>query len=80
MSHGFEARDFLCSCDRPGRFLCDYPMGEGTTCDRMVCTEHRFALPFGQDLCIAHAAIVVATDSVGVPVGAATDDTNGSIT
>lgn len=67
MSHGIEARDLECLCERPGRFLCDYPMGEGKTCDQMICAEHRVALPYGQDLCLAHAAIIQVTESVGEP-------------
>lgn len=29
-----------CDCAGVGEFLCDYPVGEGKTCDRSLCSEH----------------------------------------
>lgn len=43
------------NCGRVGDLLCDYPVGDGKTCDRPLCPSH--ATEVGPDLhyCIAHA-------------------------
>lgn len=44
-------------CADLGEFLCDYPVGNGKTCDRSICGEH--AHEIGPDLhyCDAHYAM-----------------------
>lgn len=41
-------------CAAPADNLCDYPVGEGKTCDRSICDEHSHEV--GPDLhyCAAH--------------------------
>lgn len=34
--------------------LCDFPVGEGKTCDRMLCHQHSNPVSQGIDYCTAH--------------------------
>lgn len=41
--HGFMCGDFgphCADCSQLGEFLCDYPVGDGKTCDRAICEDH----------------------------------------
>lgn len=59
-----EGRLFVCGrlgphcaeCADVGEYLCDYPVGDGLTCDRPLCAGH--AHEVGPDLhyCAAHSA------------------------
>lgn len=41
--------DELCQeCRAIGEFLCDFPMGPGKTCDRVLCSKHAYQI--GEDL------------------------------
>lgn len=35
-----ELGDHCADCAALGIFLCDYPVGEGKTCDRPICEDH----------------------------------------
>lgn len=62
---GKDGRMFICGdlgphcdeCSWAADFLCDFPVGEGKTCDRNLCDSH--ANEIGPDLhyCAAHAAM-----------------------
>lgn len=45
--HCFECAGF-------GDFLCDYPVGEGKTCDRPMCDKHRNNIAPEMDYCDHH--------------------------
>jgi hypothetical protein len=40
--------DHCADCAWVGEILCDYPVGEGKTCDRILCRSH--AKEIGEDL------------------------------
>lgn len=46
-------------CDGLAEYLCDYPMGEGKTCDLDLCRIHAVKQPggFPLDFCPAHSLI-----------------------
>ena len=41
-------------CRRLADFLCDYPVGEGKTCDAPLCGEHAQAVGKNVDYCPKH--------------------------
>ncbi|MDP1340678.1 hypothetical protein, partial [Klebsiella variicola] len=43
-------------CGDVGTQLCDYPVGEGKTCDRPVCEYHAAEVAPNVDYCPAHHA------------------------
>ena len=51
----FEQAPF-CPCGHTAEMLCDYPMGEGRTCDLPVCWCCSKHLGEEQDLCLIHFA------------------------
>lgn len=52
-------------CGDVGGYLCDYPVGEGQTCDRALCDYH--AQEHGPELhyCAAHAEAFAAFRDAG---------------
>jgi len=47
------------NCDHPDCWyladnLCDYPIGDGKTCDLLLCFEHRFSMGSNIDFCRIH--------------------------
>lgn len=50
-------------CDGLAEYLCDYPMGEGKTCDLNLCSVHAVKQPggFPLDFCPAHTLITRLT-------------------
>lgn len=44
------------SCGWFGDYLCDYPVGEGKTCDRMMCDDHKNGVAPEVDYCDVHYA------------------------
>lgn len=41
-------------CLAPGENLCDYPVGEGKTCDRLLCDEHAKRVSHDTHYCRDH--------------------------
>lgn len=41
-------------CSAPGDKLCDYPVGNGKTCDRSMCDDHASKIGPNMDYCEAH--------------------------
>lgn len=41
-------------CAGFGEFLCDYPVGDGKTCDRSICSEHAIEIAPELHYCNAH--------------------------
>ena len=41
-------------CNWVSEYLCDYPVGEGKTCDRPLCTEHAYEVAPDTHYCAAH--------------------------
>lgn len=47
----------LCAdCNMCADYLCDYPVGNGKTCDRNLCKGHRVCVGLELDYCQGHAA------------------------
>jgi hypothetical protein len=42
------------NCDQPGDRLCDFPTGNGKTCDRRGCRRHLAPAGPNKDYCITH--------------------------
>jgi hypothetical protein len=54
-------------CAAVGAFLCDYPVGDGKTCDRPMCDDHATEIGHEVHYCAAHYAMWQAfRDSGGV--------------
>lgn len=58
-SRGRQALPRCYSCRKAGQWLCDYPTGEKTTCDRPICRDHGQAFPSNLDYCQEHAALAL---------------------
>lgn len=43
-------------CGYPADYLCDYPVGDGKTCDLNLCEIHNHAINTVMDLCPIHIA------------------------
>lgn len=43
-------------CESPAGFLCDYPVGDGKTCDRHLCADHASEVYGGLHYCAPHMA------------------------
>jgi len=41
-------------CGWVSDYLCDYPIGEGKTCDRTLCTDHAYEVAPDIHYCGAH--------------------------
>lgn len=41
-------------CAAPSRFLCDYPVGDGLTCDRSMCSDHAGEAYYDVHYCSVH--------------------------
>jgi hypothetical protein len=41
-------------CTKPGDLLCDFPVGDGRTCDRRICRRHGTRVGPNKDYCITH--------------------------
>lgn len=41
-------------CDAASRFLCDYPVGEGRSCDLPLCSSHAYAVAHELHYCPGH--------------------------
>lgn len=53
-------------CARVGdEFLCDYPVGEGKTCDRPLCSDHAHEVAPNIHYCTGHHADFEAFRSAG---------------
>lgn len=46
--------DHCADCNALGEYLCDYPVGEGKTCDRPLCDTHRHEIGVDLHYCEAH--------------------------
>ena len=53
-------RPIICKCGSRGSKLCDFPIGEGKTCDRPLCDRHAVVISPGVDYCQIHANMEVA--------------------
>lgn len=43
-----------CICGRPSDYLCDYPIGNGKTCDLPLCDHHANTMGDNVDFCPIH--------------------------
>jgi hypothetical protein len=41
-------------CSALAHFQCDYPMGEGKTCDKHLCLKHATRVGVNRDFCPEH--------------------------
>ncbi|MGS8281643.1 hypothetical protein [Pseudomonas sp. PARCl1] len=48
--------DHCAECNDLGVNLCDYPVGDGKTCDRPLCNHHALLVAPELHYCTAHAA------------------------
>lgn len=64
MAKRFEGtRIFICGdlgphctdCAAPSDVLCDYPVGDGKTCDRPMCSDHAYHVSTDTDYCRDHS-------------------------
>jgi len=46
--------DHCADCSALGEFLCDFPVGDGKTCDRPICEEHAHEIAPELHYCDAH--------------------------
>lgn len=53
---GPRARRKRCACGETGRFLCDWKIGKGRTCDKPLCKEHAKQVGEDKHICPKHAA------------------------
>jgi hypothetical protein len=42
------------SCGGISEFLCDFPVGDGKTCDRPMCRDHAVVVGKNRHLCLQH--------------------------
>lgn len=49
------ARCQWAGCLRPHAALCDFPIGNGRTCDAKICEAHRLRIGPNEDRCPQHA-------------------------
>ncbi|WP_432262812.1 hypothetical protein [Cupriavidus sp. TMH.W2] len=49
-----ELGQHCADCAAVGAFLCDYPVGEGKTCDRPMCADHAHEIGHELHYCAAH--------------------------
>lgn len=54
---GAKLRQPCYYCPTRHEALCDWPAGDGKTCDRMLCRQHRARQGGDVDYCPEHAAI-----------------------
>ncbi len=43
-------------CNNPGNLLCDYPIGDGRTCDKPICPKCSVRVASNTDYCLVHGA------------------------
>lgn len=48
-------RPILCKCGARGNKLCDFPIGDGKTCDKGMCDRHAVPMGKNMDYCQIHA-------------------------
>lgn len=46
--------DHCADCMALGEFLCDYPVGDGKTCDRPICRDHSHEIGHEIHYCNGH--------------------------
>lgn len=46
-----------CHCGAVGGFLCDYPVGEGRTCDVALCASHAYEVAPEIHYCAGHLTL-----------------------
>lgn len=46
--------DHCADCMALGEFLCDYPVGDGKTCDRPICGDHAHEIGHEIHYCVGH--------------------------
>ena len=51
-------------CGRVADNLCDFPVGNGKTCDMLLCDDHSHPIAEDRHLCPIHAAIFTATGTL----------------
>lgn len=59
-----------CRCAYIAEALCDYPMGNGKTCDAPLCREHRRRMSDEDDIDFCPAHVVIAANRQDSPTGA----------
>lgn len=68
---GFICGDFGAHCYEPGcgavhELLCDWPIGDGKTCDLPMCPDHAREIGVNRHLCIIHHGVWQAQSA---PIG-----------
>ena len=58
---GIENCDECCTF---ADYLCDWPMGNGKTCDHKLCDMHAHPIADDRHLCPIHAAVFKSTGAV----------------
>ncbi len=53
------------NCSDVSGFLCDYPVGEGKTCDLPLCASHAYEIAPNLHYCAAHFAMWVSFTEQG---------------
>jgi hypothetical protein len=63
--HSDEENVVCVICQDWTEFLCDYPIGNGKTCDHPLCLDCRHHIGDGQDLCPVHFKMFNKEESDG---------------
>ena len=53
-SRGRQPRKLCHYCGKPAMVLCDYPLGNGKTCDKPMCNSCRTKIGPNLDVCREH--------------------------
>lgn len=61
---GIEPCNECCRC---ADYLCDFPIGDGKTCDHALCDTHAHPIADNRHLCSIHLAIFRSTGAL-VPI------------
>lgn len=54
-SHGHHEKRKCAFCGKPADYLCDYPIGDGKTCDKPICKKCKTIVGDNLDYCPTHA-------------------------
>ncbi len=53
------------TCQHEHRYLCDFPIAPGQTCDRRLCERHRMPQGVDRDYCPEHARVALVAQRQG---------------
>ncbi|HEY3494811.1 MAG TPA: hypothetical protein VGK73_09005 [Polyangiaceae bacterium] len=54
-----------CRCGFTSEYLCDFPTGDGKTCDAELCSRCKRSIGEDHDLCLVHHAMFMGRESIG---------------